>query len=437
MNIRTLVWPIFVEQLMRMSLMSVDVFMLTQYSEAAVAAVGLTGHFIFFLIISYSIVSSGGAVLISQNLGAKNERVAQEFSQNSLLLAFVSSIIIGFAFIIGSPALVELFALAPDVEEYATQYAVIAGGLSIGMSLSIMFSTILRAYGYTKSPMVIQAIAGLINLLGNIFAIYPPFDLPQTGVVGVAIATVISQIVSAVMCWYVIKHHDIPCDFKRIFQPDIRKLKKIIAIGLPNGGESLSYNLAQIAIMFFVSQLGTVALAAAAIVQTAARFMFVFSLSLGTGAQVLSSFYVGQKRFYELKSKVHRYWVVGMASSVFVTLLIIANRQWFAEIFSEDNDTQQLITTVLIAALFLESGRSINLIVIAALKGAGDVIFPVRVGILAMWGVGVLFAYLLGIHWAFGLVGIWLAIGLDEWLRGIIMIGRWQGDKWMTKAQYE
>lgn len=437
MNIKTLVWPIFVEQLMRMSLMSIDVFMLTQFSQAAVAAVGLTGHFVFFLILSYSIVSSGGAVLIGQNLGANKTQQAQQYSQNSLLLSLVSSILIGLTFFIGSPTFIHAFGLAPDVEKFAIQYAVILGGFSIGMSLSIMFSSILRAYGYTKSPMVIQVLAGLINLVGNYFALYPPFDLPQTGVIGVAFATVISQIISALMCWYVIKHHKIPLSFKAIFKPELSKLKKILKIGLPNAGESISYNMAQITIMFFVAQLGTVALAAAAIVQTAARFMFVFSLSLGNGAQILSSFYVGQGRFAELKANVHKYWMLGMAISVFVTLAMIVARHPIAAIFSNDPTTQQLIALMLIVSLFLESGRAINLIVIAALKGAGDVVFPVKVGVVAMWGIGVLFAYILGIYWAWGLVGIWIASGLDEWTRGLIMIARWQGEKWTTKGQLE
>ncbi len=437
MNIRTLVWPIFVEQLVRMSLMSIDVFMLAQFSEAAVAAVGLTGHFIFFLILSYTIVSSGSAVLIGQNLGASRDLQAQHYAQSGLLLAFVSAVLIGIIFYFLSPAFIHTYNLESDVETFAIQYSVITGGFSIGMSLSIMFSTILRAHGYSKSPMVIQVIAGLINLVGNYLALYPPFGWPQTGVVGVAVATVVSQLISAIICWYVIKHHQIPLSFQGIFRPKSKKLKKILKIGFPNAGESISYNVAQITIMFFVAQLGTAALAAAAVVQTLARFMFVFSLSLGSGAQILSSYYVGQQRFTELKHNVHKYWVVGMASSIFATLLMIVYREPLTAVFSDDPQTQSLIAILLIVSLFVESGRAINLIVIAALKGTGDVIFPVKIGIVAMWGIGVLFAYVLGIYWSLGLIGIWIAVGLDEWTRGIIMIYRWQKERWMSKSQLD
>jgi len=437
MNIRTLVWPIFVESLIRMSLMSVDIFMLAQYSNDAVAAVGLTGHFAFFMMLTFMIVSSGSAVLIGQNLGADRVIRAQQYSQNGLLLVIVLSVVVGLVFLFGSASMMHVFDLAPTVNDYAVDYLMIVGGLSLGVSLSIMFSTILRAHGYTKSPMAIQIIAGLINFVGNYIAIYPPFGWPQTGVVGVAFATAISQIISAVVCWYVIKHHQIPLQFKQIFKPEVAKLKKILSIGLPNAGESISYNLAQITIMFFIAQLGTAALAAVAIVQTVSRFMFVFSMSLGNGTQILSSYYVGQGRFAALKKSVHQYWIIGIIVSTAVTLLTVLFGEGIASVFSDDPSTQKLVVALLIASLFLESGRALNLIIIAALKGAGDVLFPVKVGVVAMWGVGVLFAYLLGIHWSLGLVGIWLGIALDEWVRGIIMIFRWRSERWMTKVQLD
>jgi len=434
MNIRTLVWPIFVENLMRMSLMSIDILILARYSNNAVAAVGLTSHFVVFMMLTFMIVSSGSAVLIGQNLGAQRKDSAQHYSQNGLLLITLLSVVISLLFVFASPFVMHGFKLETEVELFAVNYLIIVGGLSLGVALSIMFSTILRAYGYSKSPMLIQLVAGIINLVGNYIAVFPPFDWPQTGVVGVAFATAISQIVSAIICWYVIKYHKIPISFRGIFKPQLPKLKRIMSVGLPNAGESISYTLAQIVIMLFIAKLGTPALAAVAIVQTVSRFMMVFSLSLGNGTQILSSYYVGQKRFKELKQSVHQYWIVGIIVSTGVTLLTVIFGQPIAALFSEDLTTQALVISLLIASLFLESGRALNLIIISALKGAGDVIFPVKVGIVAMWGVGVLFAYLLGIHWSLGLVAIWLSVGLDEWVRGIIMIFRWRSERWIEKS---
>jgi len=433
MNIKTIVWPIFVESLLRMSMMTIDVFMLARYSDDAVAAVGLTGHFIFFLVITYMIVSSGSAILIGQHLGAKNTSEATAFAQAGHFLAILASIAVGALFFFGSSTVVGLYNLDAAVENYAIQYLSIVGTISIGMSISIMLSTILRANGYSKSPMVIQFIAGSINVVGNYIALFAPFGIPETGVVGVAIATVCSQLFAAAACLWVIKWHRIAFSIRKSLHFDGPRLKAILRLGLPNGGEGLSYNLAQITIMFFVAQLGTAALAAAAIGQTLSRLIFVFSMSVGGGSQILASYMIGQNRQAELKRNVHYYWIIGVAVSLAIAILMALFREQLAAFFSSDPETQTKIAIILAVAIFLEPGRAINLIVIATLKGTGDVVFPVKVGILSMWGVGVLLAWVFGVHWAFGIAGIWIAVGLDEWTRGIIMIFRWQGEHWTKK----
>ena len=431
MNIRTIVWPIFLESLVRMSLMTVDIFMLARYSDDAVAAVGLIGHFIFFLMLTYEIVSSGSAILIGQNLGAKNYQRAQRYAQSGMFLAVVIAFFISTLFFFSSQFLISFYDLEPAVEDYAVQYATIVGSLSIGMALSILFSTVLRAHGYSKSPMYIQMVAGLINVVGNYFALFPPFGLPVTGVGGVATATVVSQIAASIACLVLIKRHGIDFSVREATRPEPQYLKAILKLGIPNSSEGLSYNFAQLTILFFVAQLGTAALAAAAIAQTLSRFMFVFAMSVGRGTQILSSYFVGQNRQAELKVRVHRYWLVGVSVSLIVSFIMMLVRHPIAAFFSTDVATAQLIALLITVSVFLEPGRAVNLIVIQALKGAGDVVFPVKMGILSMWGVGVLFAYLLGIHWGFGLAGIWFGIAMDEWTRGIAMIIRWQKEKWV------
>ena len=84
--------------------------------------------------------------------------------------------------------------------------------------------------------------------------------------------------------------------------------------------------------------------------------------------------------------------------------------------------------------MLLEPGRTFNLVIINGLKGAGDVDFPVRMGIVSMWGIGVVFAFLFGVVLKLGVIGIWLGISMDEWIRGIIMYFRWKSKIWQSKV---
>ncbi len=74
------------------------------------------------------------------------------------------------------------------------------------------------------------------------------------------------------------------------------------------------------------------------------------------------------------------------------------------------------------------------MVIIPALKGAGDIRFPVYVGMVFMWGIGVFFAYLFGIAFHWGLLGIWIALAMDEWIRGLVIFFRWHRGGWRNKC---
>ncbi len=434
MNLSSLAWPIFVENSLRMSLMAVDVLMLSVYSDGAVAAVGLSGNLVFFITLVYMITSTGCGVLVGQNLGAQRQSEAASIAQQGLVVALLMGLVIGSIIFVSADLLVGLYELESNVEDLAYQYILIVGSLSITSSVGILLTTLLRAYGHSKPPMWIHLIGGLVNIVGNYIALFGPWGIAVTGVAGVAVATVISQLIMACASFWVIKKLEIPVFTNAAFSFNAEHVRKILAIGVPKAGESISYSLAQIVIMFFVAKLGTAALAAATIAHTLVRFIFLSSLSIGQASQILSSYLVGNGRITELKRNVQKYWMMGVAISFGIAVIMAVASPWLSTLFSDDSDTQAMIASLLFVAIILEPGRAINLIVIMSLQGAGDVVFPVKVGIVSMWLIGVLGAYLVGVHWALGLVGIWLAVALDEWTRGVIMIVRWQREKWIGKA---
>jgi Na+-driven multidrug efflux pump len=102
-------------------------------------------------------------------------------------------------------------------------------------------------------------------------------------------------------------------------------------------------------------------------------------------------------------------------------------------IFTDNPEILKEGTKLLYLTLLLEPGRSFNLVIISSLRAAGDVKFPIMMGIISMWGVSVPLAYLLGIVYGLGLVGIWIAFAADEWLRGLCMLWRWRKRDWQKK----
>jgi len=430
MNIVTLTWPIFIEILLRTAINTSDVFMLSSYSDKAVSAVGVITQINFFLLIVSMMVSSGTGILIGQYNGSGRQSESAHVGVASLLLGLIIGSSLSLAAYLSANSVMNAYGLEAQVAQYGYEYLVISGSFTVNVTIGIVLATILRSNGYSKAPMFINLFAGLLNIIGNYIAIFQPFGLPVYGVQGVAISTVFSQIVSTILLYYTVKYYHISLpvkEWKIIPKP---LYQKIIKIGMMNAGEILSYNMMQLTVIFFVVKMGTASLAAFTYAQNIARLAFAFSVALGQAGQIQTSYYIGKGWVDEILTKVQQYFVVGFLVSSTLTISIYLLRADIIALFTSDPEITALVAGLIAGSIAMEAGRTFNLIFIAALKGAGDIRFPVQMGILSMWTFGAGLTYLFGLHWGWGVIGAWVAISLDEWFRGIIMFRRWRSKVW-------
>jgi len=428
-----LAWPLFVENILRTSLMSVDTFMLSRYSENAVAAMSMVSQFSFFIQLLYMTVSTGASILITQNLGAGRGREAGLIGVASLTLVLGFSLVVSAAFALGAGPLIDLYDLDPEIARYAHQFLALYGGLSFFMAVNIAQASILRAWGHTRDPMIVNVISLLITVTGNALCLFGLFGFPVIGVVGVAASTVFSQVVGCALCFVALRRRtDITLPLAEASRVPRRLYSAILAIGIPTVGENLSYNLSQIAIMAMLSTLGTVPLATYGILMALLRYVFMPGVSIGSAAQLKVGYLVGAGRPAEAKRRVYRYFALASACTVAAVLPLQVFHVPVLGLFSEDPEILALAASVLVVALIHEPGRNFNTVITPSLKGAGDVRFPVYIGMVSMWGIGVAGAWWLGIRHGWGLVGVWMAMAADEWVRGLIVLRRWKSDIWQS-----
>lgn len=428
--------PIMVEMLFRTLMMSVDTVMLSGYSQKAVAAVGLVSQYIFFVQILFNVICIGTSIVLSQYLGANRSDDAKKVAQASAVMILGTAASMFALILAGTRPLLSLYPIEEEVRSFAAQYFIIFGGFgALFTSFNMLQGTILRSYGHTKDAMFVTMTANLINVIGNAIALYGPFGLPVFGVVGVAVSSVFSQIVATVILASRIKAlPEVQFPFRGWKAVPGQIYRTILSIGVPTAGENMAYNTAQIVIMAMISSFGTAAMSAQVYTITIARFVFVFAMSIGQGTQIKTGWYVGAKKPEEAYRRVYRYQAVGTALSVALILLVNLVKTPLISLFTRDPAIASLTATLLLYSIYIEFGRSLNLVTISALKGAGDVRFPVFYGILSMWGIMVFGSWLLGMKLGMGLVGVWIATGTDETTRGIVMLFRWKSKRWMTKA---
>jgi putative MATE family efflux protein len=435
LSLFAITWPLFIEILLYMLMGNADTLMLSQYSDNSVAAVGVSNQILSMVIVMFGFIATGTAILVAQNLGAKMDDDAREVAAVSIGANLVFGLILSAAVFIFSEQLLRVMDLPPELFDEANSYLKIVGGFSFIQSLIMTVSSIIRSYGFTRDIMYVTIGMNVLNVIGNYLFIFGPFGFPILGVEGVAISTTVSRIIGLLAAFYVLKKRvpgSMPLSMLWSFPK--KHLKNLLDIGIPSAGEHLSYNGSQMVITYFIATLGTQALTAKVYTQNVMMFIFLFSIAISQGTQILIGHMVGAKEIENAYKRALKSLKLAIIISIVTAAVVSFFSKDLLGIFTGNMSIIELGTTLILLTIILEPGRSFNLVLISALRAAGDVKFPVYMGILSMWGVSVTLSYFLGIHLGMGLVGIWIAFIADEWLRGLLMLWRWRSRVWVKKS---
>ncbi|MEK3889226.1 MATE family efflux transporter [Bacillus sp. FSL K6-3431] len=430
-----LTWPIFIEIILNRLMGIVDTLMLSHYSDDAVAAVGFSNQLIMMTIMLCSMLTIGTTILVSRHLGAKEYKSASEIARVSISLNFLFGLFIGVILIVFASGLLKLMGLPKELMKDATVYLIIIGGCSFIQSLMLTVSAIIRGHGFTKQVMYVITGVNILNIVGNYLFIFGPFGIPVLGVQGVAIATVVSRIIGVIVLFIIlVKWIGETIPLSKLFHLPKQHVKSLLKIGIPSSVDSAAWNLQMVVITVFIALLGTVALTTNVYSTNIRVFVTAFSGAIGQGTLILISRKIGARNLDgAYQQSIRLYKIAAMVALGVATVFYIFSKPILG-IFTDNPDILTLGTTLLLLTLLLEPGRALNLVFNNSLKAAGDINYPVIVGILGMWLISVPLAYILGIHFGLGLIGVWIGFIVDEWVRGIILMRRWRLRGWENMA---
>ena len=211
---------------------------------------------------------------------------------------------------------------------------------------------------------------------------------------------------------------------------------KILAVAIPSGAEGISYNMSQMIVLGVIntigSAVGTYVITTKVYVGMAANVAYIYSVAIAAAMQVVVGYLVGAKRKDLVTRKVWTVQLVATVVSVGLSIGLYFYSDLFFGMFTSDKKILLLAHQVLLVEIVLEIGRSINIVMVKALIATGDVRFPVICGIVCQWIVAALFSYIFGIVCDLGLVGVWIALAMDECVRGLIYLVRFHKAKWMN-----
>ncbi|WP_079413737.1 MATE family efflux transporter [Paenibacillus ferrarius] len=428
-------WPIFVDSVLRMMLGTADVFMLSRISDQVTGAVGLANEIIVFCILMFGFVGIGTSVAVAQNLGAGRKKEASRISALAITINLIFGIIVSIVLVVFGESLMRLMNLDPGQVAIAKKYLTLIGAFIWVEALSYAISSVLRSNGQTRDVMYVTLGVNIIHVVGNSLLIFGNLGFPELGVTGAAVSTIVSRLLGLIVL-IVILYRRIPAPIrlKDYITFDSRIVKQILSIGLPSAGEHLSWQSQYLMIVSFVNIIGQAALSTHVYVMNVTNYFMALGMAIGMGTEIIIGHMVGAGEF---KAAYHRL-LKSLRICFVVTFVVVGIAAIFRKdllgLFTDNPDIIAMGSTILLLSIILEPGRTFNLVVINSLRAAGDAKFPVFMGVISMWGVAVPLAYWLGIHLGMGLLGIWIAFVVDEWLRGILMYLRWKSGAWKSKA---
>lgn len=433
-SVFSLAWPIFFQSLLGVALGYVDTIMLSNYNDTAVGAIGNANSIIGFLALAFTIISSATGIMVSQYLGAGKKEEMNRIYTVALGFNLALSAVISLVVFLFSNPLLSAMQVPPEMMSEADMYMKIVGGTIFTQALINALSQIFASNGKTVFGMLIAFGMNIFNIAGNALFLYGPLQCFGLGASGAAVSTSVSRafaVVAGFIYFRTVIKGSIGIKYLKPFP--FRLLKELFRLGIPTAGENISYNFSQLVITAFVNTMGIVAINTKIYATMLSMFTYMIALSAAIATQIIVGHSVGAGDYdfaYKKVLKTLRFSLVVSISVAVVNWLIAPMTFWQ---FSHNANVASLGAAVMLISVFLEFGRTTNIVVINSMKAAGDVKFPTVLAIFSMWLLSVLIAYVLGVVLGMGLVGVFIGMAVDEIFRGIVVFIRWIKGSWRGK----
>ena len=431
-----LLLPLIAEQALSVTIGLADTLMVSSVGEAAVSGVSLVDSFNTLMIQVMSALATGGAVVTSQYIGHREPKNAKAAAAQILFVLASFSLVVAAVVVVGRHAILRgIFgSIDADVMRYAETYFLLSALSYPFIGLYNAGAALFRAQGNSKISMLSSLVMNVINIGGNAVLIYG-FGM---GVLGAALASLVSRAVSCLVVLWLLQRPACPLrvDGLRALAPDGGLIRRILRVGIPAGIENGMFQIGKLSVSSLTSTLGTAAIAANAVANTASTFLNIPANAVGMAAltvvgQCLGAGEKEQAVYYSRRLLLTAYcgaWVMNLSAFLFANRFVI-----FLFNLSPEAQTMALQVMVwfnFVSLFFWPSSFTLPNI----LRAAGDARFTMAVSILSMWVFRVGFCYVMVLGFHGRLLSIWMGMFLDWVFRSLCFFVRFARGRWMEQS---
>ena len=432
-DFKKLILPLTLEQILFMLVGIADTLMVSALGEEAISGVSLINILEYFMYTVMSAICSGGGIVISQYIGAKNNVLAKQTANQLLSLAiFIAIILSALGLCYHNEFLHFLYGnVDRGVMQAADIYFLISvcsiPCIAIHQACSAMF----RSMNETKIPLYTVILLNITNIVGNYIAVY----ILRSGVLGVALATVLARVVgNALMLFLSLQpKYILHINLSELLKLNIFLTRKILSISIPNGIENGLFAAGKVIMTSIVALFGTTQTAANAVSNTYQISAIFVVNAINMAMLTVVGQCVGANQYEQAKYYVKKLLKLSFICTAILSTLVILALPLTLDFYHISAETQKLVIILVIlhnvAATILQP-LCFNLP--NAIRAAGDVGFTMRAGIGSMLIFRLGVAYIAGILLNYQILGVWFAMVADWFVRAMLFAYRWKSNVWQN-----
>ena len=413
-----LAWPTMLEQLLFTAVQYIDTFMVSSLGTQATAAVGCTTTVNWLIGSAVSALGVGFLAYISQALGAGDVPRARKAAGQSVLAMLLTGAVFTALTLSLSGVIPVWMQADEDIRGTASTYFFILYLPMFFRTAQIIFGTVLRAAGDTRTPMRVSVLVNVGNVAGNFLLIYPTrqvsffrgtLTVPGAGlgVVGAAAASAAAFALGGILTTAAFLRHPQVSPRKADLRPQKDVLSACLKVALPNMAQRFCTSLGYVVFASCINALGQVATAAHTIANTVESAFYVPGFGMQTAAATLTGNAVGANDRARVPALSKVIITLEVAMMVVSGGLLFAFAPAMVRVFSKDPEVVRLGSTVLRMVALSEPFYGVSIVTEGMLQGAGKTGMPFIFNVICMWGLRIGGTVLCTRVFGLGLVAAW------------------------------
>lgn len=422
-----LLGPLIVEQIMTVLVGMVDVAMVAAVGEAAVSGVALVDSISILIIQLLAALATGGAVVCSQYIGKQRLQAACHGAGQLILITVMCSVLFAGAALLGGRHLLEIiFGQAEDdVMRNAAIYFRITALSYVFLALYNSGAALFRSMGNSRVSMTASLVMNGINIVGNAICIYGL----HMGVEGVALPTLVSRVVAAILMIYLVTRPDNVIHVSGFgdLRPDKSMMKNILGVGIPSGLENGMFQFGKIALQSLVSTLGTAAIASFAVASNLVTLHYLPGNALGLGLITIVGQCVGAGEYEQAKQYTKKLVLANYGFLIVICGTMVLFSHPIVGIYHLSAEASELARQMILMHTVGMLVWPLAFPLPNTLRAGLDARFTMAVSVFSMWAFRIGFAYLFVKVWNVGVMGVWWGMFIDWVFRAAVFTVRFQG----------